>query len=344
MWDSEDGRWIPRNGYDDAAATMVNLLKSRRTKDMPGWMNLSGGERLAFDNSDGDYICPTNAETGAEYVEACAWYDRVEAELAGASRMQHQRPNVSCEILDDALRLAMPGSWTVSGTEIVHDGILFWSRVGGMWQGNNKKTVKSNRLVRLLTKTRPPVDGPQVDVSTELYDAGLKFAGISSTRHTDYPVKAQTGELYLRWCAFEDYCLAAIAGEGELAEVKAAWEGLIPAPPADEGIRKAAKSLAEIVIREATEQPWERQARVAASAGYAQARPLDMLSGMRSVNGWAVSGFAVTDAHSCPEAATGRNGVTHGDATQMFRRLNPAMTRGLNSGRTQSKWSNFTEL
>lgn len=239
MWQSEDGlQDEPYITYREDRTALDHLLKPRRERGMRGWSDLTSVQQdticTAREQQIPGPIWPINAQTGAEYVEACAWYDRVEAELAVSKTpadVQHQRPDVSCHTLLDALEFAMPGGWAVSDAWIQRHQIRFWNREQGADVGDGDYPA-SCRLVRLLTQLRTRADCPeQLDVDMDIIVAGRKFSGIPYPQHTKWPEDAETGEQYLRFCAHHDYCIAAIAGDSpndELAEVKEAWSGLIP--------------------------------------------------------------------------------------------------------------------
>lgn len=136
--------------------------------------------------------------------------------------MHVQRPDISPQILLDALEFAVPGGWAVSDQWIERHRVRLWDRKCGA-AGASKATC----LVRLLTQIRKQEDFPAtLNVSMTITDAGRKFSGINTEARTDWPENAQTGEFYLRSCAYHDYCLAAINGSD--AEVKEAWAELIP--------------------------------------------------------------------------------------------------------------------
>lgn len=294
---NKDVFWTAKHGVDqDSARSYPNLmrcvehfLKSRRSFDMNGW------DELSDERQDEILIAqckklntsltlmrpwPINAQTGAEYVEACAWYDRVEAELADkAAEALFAGPRA---VLEDALRLAEKEGDAQSACEA-----LFYGKPMGL----------------------PPP--------------------------TSEPTAWRSGEMLM------------MDKDGKVTPLR------ITAKQADE---MAGEKVEIILPVTRPEQPWERQARVAASAGYAHVapeedwiaeashlsrmgvirdgnknlftksyacpQPPDALSGMRSVNGWAVSGFAVTDAGFAQTYGSVRDcrAATQGDATALLRK------------------------
>lgn len=245
------------------------LLKLRLREDLAGWMSLSDNQRIAkirthresldIDDINGFSVWPSRSRTGAEYVEACAWYDRVEAELADEKAMPPPFPVINA--LRDELEAVSEwsGSWNVKS-----DGWLYCNEVAVMSPDGIVQITKSRyQTFGWLTKVLR--DNPELDQRKPVESAGHK----PRIEPGNYSAGTKTD-----------------------------------GPP------------------EYAEQPWEKQARDAASAGYAHTQPAPTLSGTHSINGWAVSGFAVTDAGFAQTYGSRRDcrAATQGDATAMLRK------------------------
>ena len=286
LWSQQKGICSATAAPFSCTEAVTHLLKSRLKLEMPGWEALDGWQREQYTiprrdkiGLEGGSLWPEKSKTGAQYVEACAWYDRVEAELAAkAAPEDPQRIAIATHAdLMAALEQATP--YELSDVSKVRD------------------LVQPLVPVYIETAVEVNADNPR------LYDIILRAGVETETVHWPIP-RGTTG------CIGDRVYM-------ELATEKDAKSA--------QTVRVPSHLLRAEDIPHAPEQPWEKQARVAASAGYAhmavendwcvehasrmrlireglqvikayahQPSPAP-LSGTRSVNGWAVSGFAVTD-------------------------------------------------
>lgn len=288
----------------------------------------------------------------------------------------HKLP-VTRAILQDSLEHLCEGNWIV-GTNIVYNGRVMWTELKGLPVGCKETALPIAALKHLLKLRKPTILPGWSELPSkrkdEIYGAQRRKLKVSRC----WPKTARTGAEYVEACEWYDrveaelemHTLIEASSGSQLDEIAGplclSREGSIPDEAFRIAIRQSYKAQRdEKKLREqfkkelkveiagnsiilhghqhkGPEQPWERQARVAASAGYAHVapevdkiaeaahlarvnhprepyyeltsyahtQPDTQLSGTRSINGWAVSGFAVTDGK---EQFAGPTGETGGD-------------------------------
>lgn len=244
--------------------------------------------------------------------------------------MMHKLP-VDAKVFEEALkykcRAHLGGDWEV-GRNIMFGGQVVWSQLKGLHPVSDYMSyaqavleyLLKARHVSLLPEWRPCEEEQRFNlVQTQRQKVG--------PNGKIWPDEARTGAEYVEACAWYDRVEAELTSPAQMG-VKISASSI----RAVSKIQKAAAGLRQVTeqLREANEQPWERTKRIAARAGYAHVpaeetladsdkrwrhegglvaiekgcvlydtyahhQPADCLSGTRTMNGWAVAGFAVTD-------------------------------------------------
>jgi hypothetical protein len=278
------------------------LMKPRPARAIDGWYK-------HVELRSGTTHYPYMAETGTEYVEACKWYDRcVEVLNAPPS----ETPRFCLKPLAEKLKaVSCWKSWVVnkSGSLTLMMNLEVMTDAGVLKISKKNRWSIWNDLVKVLSEN--PELAPACAVEAVVgpktpYDAHLRPPSLCRSRPPLTP----------------------------------------PEQPLEPTITEFGPYGFQSDVTVVGEPSWERQARIAAHAGYAHGsknyssgeelwnegmhklrlkeiakgitghatyvhkQPPEHLSGTRTVNGWAVSGFAVTDADApFTEGETGEDVV-----------------------------------
>lgn len=325
MWTAVDGL-LPRNsGMSGSYDLLKALLEVPEHTDLDGIENPKRGEIITAAREhagfeDGDIVCPM-AWTGETYYKWAMW--------------RHEFARLVAEHRNENRKLTK--TWNFMSSEQLQKEVVPYT------EEMHKRYTEDVEYAHDPAIPRPG------ETSHDYVDYDEELAQLNALI-TDGTFERRDGESHVDFGVRIHEALAAVYANGSascrLANVdgratRRVGEGSKTAPnPLGEGIKAPAVQPIHIAnIPWPKEQPWEKQARIAASAGYAHvppeetdtvrlmrgqhetvlrlikrngdfqytyahARPAETLTGCRIENGWAVRGYAVTDTDV---------GMTNGD-------------------------------